>query len=99
MASQNTPLADLEAAHLPPPSSTSSLSRPPSYMEQDMAEPLPTYKDVALGKIQQHRLRLPKPRSRCAQISIATCFAVVCIGLVVIPLALTHGHLDTNGDE
>lgn len=41
-------------------------------------------------------LKLP---SRRARIYPLISFAVVCIGLVAIPLALTSGYLDTNGDE
>ena len=85
-------MADLEAAHLPPPSCPSSLSRPPSYIEEYMAEPLPTYKDVALAKIQQQRLRLPNPPLRRARTYIAICFAVACFGLVVVPLALSYEY-------
>lgn len=92
MASQTTPLADFEAAHLPPPSHSSSLSRPPSYIEEDMTEPLPTYKDVALAKIQQQRLRLPIPPSKHARIYIAIGFAVFCVVLVVVPLVLSYEY-------
>lgn len=70
-----------------------------SYMEEDMPEPLPTYIHVALAKMQQHRLQLPKSPSRRARNFIAIGFAIVCIGTFVTPLALIHGHLDLNGDD
>lgn len=61
LESQNTPLVHVEAAHLPPPPHSSSYSGPPSYVEEEMAETLPSYKDVALPQVQQRRLSLPNP--------------------------------------
>ena len=60
---QATPLADLEAAHLLHESSRDP-SRPPSYMEEDMAEPLPTYVDSIRRKMKQ---AMPYSKMRCPQ--------------------------------
>ena len=87
---QATPLADLEAAHLPHESSRDP-SRPPSYMEEDMAEPLPTYVDAIRRKMKQ---AMPYPNnqmpSKPLRFWFSVILALVLLGVIVIPIAVKN---------
>lgn len=102
MAAQTdaVPLTDLEAAHLPDTSSARSPTRPPSYMEQDMEEPLPTYKEAAKRKmkaVQQYpAARVPSKRGRYL---ILFGFSLLIILVIAIPAAVVHTSGNNNGNN
>jgi len=92
------PIIDLEAAHLSSPSH--ELERPPTYMEQDMDEPLPTYMEAVRRKL-RHAVQYPaaKMPSKRGRTCVALVFVVMLVLLVVIPIAATRGRgfNNTNG--
>ncbi len=96
---QATPLADLEAAHLPHESSRDP-SRPPSYVEEDMAEPLPTYVDAIRRKMKQ---AMPYPNnqipSKPLRFWLSVLLALVLLGVIVIPLAVARDGIDSSNRE
>lgn len=96
---QATPLADLEAAHLPHESSRDS-SRPPSYVEEDMAEPLPTYVDANRRKMKQ---AMPYSNngmpSKPARFWLSVILALVLVGVIAIPIAVARNQVDSSNPE
>lgn len=93
---QATPLADLEAVHLPRESSRDS-SRPPSYVEEDMAEPLPTYVDSIRRKMKQ---AMPYPNNRRPskplRLWLSVILALVFLGVIAIPIAIGRSKIDSS---
>ena len=96
---QATPLADLEAAHLPH-ESYGELSRPPSYVEEDMAEPLPTYVDAIKRKMKQ---AMPYPnnrtRSKPLRLWLSAILALVFLAVIAIPIAVGRAKIDSSGPQ
>ena len=96
---QATPLADLEAAHLPHESSRDP-SRPPSYVEEDMAEPLPTYVDAIRRKMKQ---AMPYPDnqlpSKPLRFWLSVILALVLLGVIAIPIAVARDKVDSSNPE
>ena len=96
---QATPLANLEAAHLPHESSRDP-PRPPSYVEEDMAEPLPTYVDAIGRKMKQ---AMPYPTngmpSKPVRFWLSVILALVLLGVVAIPIAVARNKIDSSNPE
>ncbi|KAK0509070.1 hypothetical protein JMJ35_008441 [Cladonia borealis] len=96
---QATPLADLEAAHLPHESSRDP-SRPPSYVEEDMAEPLPTYVDSIRRKMKQ---AMPYSNngmpSKPVRFWLSVILALVLLGVIAIPIAVARNQVDSSTPE
>ena len=96
---QATPLADPEAAHLPHESSRDP-SRPPSYVEEDMAEPLPTYVDAIRLKMKQ---AMPYPNngmpSKPVRFWLSVILAIVLLGVIAIPVAVARNKIDSSNPE
>ena len=96
---QATPLADLEAAHLPH-DSYGEPSRPPSYVEEDMAEPLPTYVDAIKRKMKQ---AMPYPKNRTPskplRLWLSAILALVFLAVIAIPIAVGRAKIDSSGPQ
>lgn len=96
---QATPLADLEAAHLPHESPRDP-SRPPSYVEEDMAEPLPTYVDAIRRKMKQ---TMPYPDDRLPskplRFWLSVILALFLLGVIAIPIAVARDKVDSSNPE
>jgi len=96
------PLTDLEAAaHLPDSSSVRPHdSRPPSYMEQDMEEPLPTYMQAAkrrMKAVQQYpATKMPNRRAR---ICLAIGLGLLCIIIVATSIAVTQVNVNSGNNN
>ena len=96
---QATPLAYLEAAHLPHDAYGES-SRPPSYVEEDMAEPLPTYVDAIKRKMKQ-AMPYPKNRtpSKSLRLWLSARLALVFLAVIAIPIAVGRAKIDSSGPQ
>ena len=96
---QGTPLADLEAAHLPHESSRDS-SRPPSYVEEEMAESLPTYVDAIRWKMKQAMPYSNKGiPSTPVRFWLSVILALVLLGVIAIPIAVVRNQVDSSNPE
>ena len=96
---QATPLADLEAAHLPHESSRDP-SRPPSYVEEDMAEPLPTYMDAIRRKMKRAMPYTNNQRpSKPLRFWLSVIFALTLLGVIAIPIAVARDKVDSSNPE
>ena len=97
----SVPLRDLEAAHLPDDSAaTNALSRPPSYMEQDMDEPLPTYKDAVKRRFKAaQEYPAAKMPNRRARLCLVLGFSLLCIIIVAVSIAVTRININDDIDN
>lgn len=93
---QATPLADLEAAHLRHEPSRDP-SRPPSYVEEDMAEPLPTYVDAIRRKMKKS---MPYSNngmpSKPVRFWLSVILALIFLGVIAIPIAVPRNQVDSS---
>jgi len=92
------PLTDLEAAHLPDSSSVRPhASRPPSYMEQDMEEPLPTYMQAVKRRMKAYpATKMPNRRAR---ICLAIGLGLLCIIIVATSIAVTQVNVNSGNNN
>ena len=90
------PLTDLEAAHLPAASPVHSLSRPPSYAEQDMEEPLPTYENIKQEAQGAQGYRENKRWTSRGRIYLLLGFGLLCIIIVAVSIAVTRLSEDNS---
>ena len=96
---QATPLVDLEGAYLPHESHRDP-SRPPSYVEEGMAEPLPTYMDSIKQKMKQ-AMRYPNNRmsSKPLRLWLSVIVALVFLSVIAIPIAVGRAKIDSSGPQ
>ena len=96
---QATPLADLEAALVPHESSRDH-SRPPSYVEEDMAEPLPTYVDSIRRKM-KHVMPYSNNGmpSKPVRFWLSVTLVLVLLSVIAIPIAVAKDQLDSSTSE
>ena len=92
---QATPLTDLEAAHLPHELSRDP-SRPPSYGEEDMAEPLPTYMEAVRRKMKQAMPYPTETPSKSTRFWLSIVLALVQLALIAVPIAVSRERINSD---